>query len=67
VIPYLKQNYAKVRELKALALSLVILEGVPNLVMILSSKKFMTTSSVSFFVGMASTHLVKYSVAVRIQ
>jgi hypothetical protein len=58
-MPYLKQNYANARELKALALSVVILDGTPNLVMILSSKKFMTTSSVAFFVGIDSTHLVK--------
>jgi hypothetical protein len=59
MILYLKQNSAKARELKALALSVVILDGTPNLVMIHSSKKFMITSSMAFFVGIDSTHLVK--------
>jgi hypothetical protein len=54
-MPYLKQNFANARELKALALSVVILDGTPNLVMI----QFMTTSSVDFFKGIDSTHLVK--------
>jgi hypothetical protein len=58
-MPYLKQNSTKAYELKALALSVVILEGTPNLVMIRSSRKFMTTSSVAFFIGIDSTHLVK--------
>jgi hypothetical protein len=65
-MPYLKKNSTRACELKALALSVVILEGIPNLVMIHSSKNFMTTSSVDFFVGMDSTHLVKYFVAVKI-
>jgi hypothetical protein len=58
-MPYLKQNSTRVYELKALALSVVILEGTSNLVMIRSSIKFMTTSSVAFFVGIDSTHLLK--------
>ena len=59
IIPYLKQNEDIYVELKALALSVVILLGTPNLVMILSSKKSITTLSVAFLVGIASTHLVK--------
>jgi hypothetical protein len=51
MIPYLKKNYAKAREMKSLALSVIILDGTPNIVM--------TTSSVDFFVGIYSTHLVK--------
>jgi hypothetical protein len=54
---YLKKNSTKACELKDLALFVVILEGIPNLVMIRSSKKFMTTSLVDFFVGMDSTHM----------
>ena len=49
-------NYAK---LKALALSVVILAGAPNLVMILFSVKSITALSVAFLVGIASTHLMK--------
>jgi hypothetical protein len=59
MIPYLQQKEDKLTELKALALSVVIFVGMPNLVMILSSRKPMTTSFVSLLVGMASTHLVK--------
>jgi hypothetical protein len=58
-MPYLKQNSTSACELNALELFVVILEGTLNLVIICYSKKFMTTSSVSLFVGMDSTHLVK--------
>ena len=58
-MPYLKQKSFTSPELKALALSVVILRGVLNLVMILSSMKSITTFSVAFLVGMPSTHLVK--------
>ena len=58
-MPYLKQNEDNSIELKALALSVVIFAGTPNLVIILSSIKSMTTLSVADLVGIASTHLVK--------
>ena len=58
-MPYLKQNDQNSDDLKALALSVVILGGIPNLVIILSSRKSITTLSVAFLVGMAFTHLVK--------
>jgi hypothetical protein len=58
-MPYLKQNEDNSIELKALALSVVILVGTPNLVIILSSRKSITTLSVADLVGIASTHLVK--------
>ena len=56
---YLKQKDDMATELKALALLVVVLDGTPNLVMILSSRKSITTFSVAALVGMASTHLVK--------
>jgi hypothetical protein len=59
MMSYLKQNSAKASKLKSLALSVVILDGTPNLVMILYSKNFMTTSLVDFFVGIDSNHVVK--------
>ena len=46
-------------ELKALALSVVILRGIPNLVIVLSSMNSITIFFVADLVGMASTHLVK--------
>ena len=58
-MPYLKQKDDIPAELKAFALSVVIFEGTPNLVIILSSRKSMTTLSIADLVGMASTHLVK--------
>ena len=58
-MPYLKQNDVNSNDLKALALSVVILAGIPNLVIILSSRKSIITLSVAFLVGMDSTHLVK--------
>jgi hypothetical protein len=58
-MPYLKQNEDNYVELKALALSVVIFAGTPNLVIILSSRKSMTTLSVANLVGIASIHLVK--------
>ena len=60
MMPYLKQNEDIATELKALALFVVILAGTPNLVMILSSRKSITTFLVAALVGMASTHLVKW-------
>ena len=58
-MPYLKHKSFIAPELKALALSVVILRGVPNLVMILSSIKSITTFLVAALVGIASTQLVK--------
>jgi hypothetical protein len=58
-MPYLKQNEDNSVELKALALSVVILAGTPNRVIILSSRKSMTTLSVAHLLGISSTHLVK--------
>ena len=58
-MPYLKQNDVISSELKALALLVVILNGTPNLVIILSSRNFIITLSVAFLVGISSTHLVK--------
>ena len=58
-MPYLKQNDQNSDDIKALALSVVILAGILNLVIILSSRKSIITLSVAFLVGMASTHLVK--------
>ena len=58
-MPYLKQKSLTFPELKVGALSVVIFKGIPNLVIILSSMKSITTFSVVFLVGMASTHLVK--------
>jgi hypothetical protein len=58
-MPYFKQNEDNSVELKALALSIVILAGTPNLVIILSSRKSITNLSVVDLVGIASTHLVK--------
>ena len=46
-------------ELKALALSVVILRGIPNLVIVLSSMNSITTFYVAVLVGLASTQLVK--------
>ena len=66
-MPYLKQNDQNSDDLKALALSVVILAGILNLVIILSSRKSIITLSVAFLVGMASTHLVKKSVAINMQ
>jgi hypothetical protein len=56
---YSKQKFDSSIELKVLALSVVILDGTPNLVMILSSKNSLTTLSVALLVGIALTHLVK--------
>jgi len=58
-MPYLKQNEDNSVELKALALSVVILAGTSNLVIILFSRKSMTTLSVADLVGITSTYLVK--------
>ena len=58
-MPYLKKNEDNSVELKALALSVVIFAGTPNLVIILSSRKSMTTLSVFDLFGIATTHLVK--------
>jgi hypothetical protein len=58
-MPYLKQNEDNYVELKALALSMVIFAGTTNLMIILSSRKSMTTLSVADLVGIASTHFVK--------
>jgi hypothetical protein len=58
-MPYLKQNEDSSVEVKALALSIVIFAGTPNLVIILSLRKSMTTLLVADLVGIASTHLVK--------
>jgi hypothetical protein len=46
-------------DLNALALSVTIFRGQPNLDNILSSRKYITTESIAFLVGIASTHLVK--------
>jgi hypothetical protein len=46
-------------DLKAWALSMTIFQGQPNLDKMFSSKKLITTASVVFRVGMASTYLVK--------
>ena len=56
---YLKQKDDILEETNHGPLSVMILAGTPNLVIILSSKKSMTIASVSFLVGIASTHLVK--------
>jgi hypothetical protein len=56
---YLKQKEENYVEPKALALFVVILESTLNLVIILSSRKFMTTLLVSHLVVIDSTHLVK--------
>ena len=56
---YLKQMDDISEELKHGPLSMMIMAGTPNLVIILSSRKSMTTTSVAFVVGIASTHLVK--------
>ena len=58
-MPYLKQKDDILGEIKHGPLSVIILAGTPNLVMILSSRKSMTMASVSFLVGIASTPLVK--------
>ena len=58
-VPYLKQKDDISEELKHEQLSVIVLVGTPNLVIILSSRKSMTTTSVSFLVVIASTHLVK--------
>ena len=58
-MPYLKQNEDNYVELKALPLLVVIFAGTPNLVIILFSRKSMTTLSVADLVGIASTHFVK--------
>jgi len=47
-------------------LPLISLLEIPNLVMMCSQIKFATVALVAFFKGIASTHFVKYSVAVRI-
>jgi hypothetical protein len=52
--------------LKALALSVVILNGTPNLAKILSSKNSLTIVYVVIFEVIASTHPVKQSMVVRI-
>jgi hypothetical protein len=46
-------------DLKSWALSVTIFRGQSNLDNMFSSKKLITTASVAFRVGMASTHLVK--------
>ena len=56
---YLKQKDDISEETKHGPLSMMILAGTLNLVIILSSKKSMTIASVSFLVGIASTYLVK--------
>jgi hypothetical protein len=58
-MPYLKQKEDNSVELNALALSIVILADTLNRVIILSSRKSMTTLSVVDLVGIASTNLVK--------
>ena len=58
-MPYLKHKSFTAPELKALVLLVVILRGVPNQVMILSSMKSIATFSVAVLVGIASTDLVK--------
>ena len=58
-MPYLKQKDDILEEIKHGTLSVMILAGTPNLVIILSSKKSMTIALVAFLVGIASTHLVK--------
>jgi fucose 4-O-acetylase-like acetyltransferase len=55
-MPYLKQNEDNYVELKALALSIVIFADTLNLVIILFSRKSMTTLSVANLVGIDSTH-----------
>ena len=56
---YLKHKDDISEETKHEPLSVMILAGTPNLVIILSSEKSMTTILVAFLVGIASTHLVK--------
>jgi hypothetical protein len=46
-------------DLKSWALSVANFRRQPNLDKIFSSKKLITTESLAFHVGMASTHLVK--------
>ena len=58
-MPYLKQKDDILEETKHGPLSVMILAGTLNLVIILSYKKSMTIASVSFLVGMTPTHLVK--------
>ena len=59
IMLYLKQKDDISEEKKHKPLSVMILAGTPNLVIILSSKKSVTIASVAFLVGIASTHLVK--------
>ena len=59
IMPYLKKNDKSSVELKGLALLVLILDGTQNIMIILSSRNSIITLSVSFLVGIASTHLVK--------
>jgi hypothetical protein len=53
------QNLIIAIDLNACALSVTIFWGQSNLDEIFSSRKLITTTSVAFLVGIASTHLVK--------
>jgi hypothetical protein len=65
LIPYCSQNLANDSALKEVALSMTILLGQPNLVM-RSSRNPMITLWEAVLVGIASIHLVKKFVAIRI-
>ena len=63
---YSLQNLTNFDVLKAWALYVIIFLGHQNLDKMCVKRKSMTTSSVAHLVGIASTHLVKKYVAVKI-
>ena len=63
---FVQKNATIALDLKDLALIVSNFFGQPNLLRIFSLIKLIITLSVAFLVGMASTHLVKKSVAIII-
>ena len=66
VMWYLWQKLIILLDLKVVALSVIIFSGQPNLDKMLVSKNCIIIESLAFLQGMASIHLVKQSVAVKI-